>query len=332
MKFAACQRLLRSVGWWASLLIVTRVLAGDDGASASKDVVSSKDTVHMTDASVADTSGGDVSWLRTLFSSGEYTVEETYVGEASVRRGDKLVSDYDEHDTLLRFVLTPRIKFGVLRVGVMWERFSFGFPDNTPLPNTLQSGAVIIGLDTQLSDSILLRVEAQPGFYGTTDFASNNFSVPFIVGGTYLYSPSLQFVAGVSVDIERKYPVLPAAGIRWRMGRQWILNAILPDPRLEFEASKSLTLYAGGNFKESNFRVGQDFGNKKGISRLNGTVLTYSEVRAGVGADWKLASFANISAEVGYQPYRTFDYYRADVKFHEEGSAPYGMLSVHGSF
>src|SRR3954471_9209202 len=121
MNFAACHRLLRSAGWWAGLLVVTRVLAGDDGASASKDVVSSKDTVQTTDASVAETGGGDVSWLRTLFSSGEYTIEETYVGEASVRRGDKLVSDYDEHDTLLRFLLTPRIKFGVLRVGVMWE-------------------------------------------------------------------------------------------------------------------------------------------------------------------------------------------------------------------
>jgi hypothetical protein len=332
MNFAASQRLLRSAACWAGLLIVTRALAGDDGGSASKEVVSSKDTIHTTDASVVDTSGGDVSWLRTLFSSGEYTAEETYVGEASVRRGDKLVSDYDEHDTLLRLVLTPRIKFGVLRFGVMWERFSFGFPDNTPLPNTLQSGAVIIGLDTQLSDSILLRVEAQPGFYGTRDFNSNNFGVPFIAGGTYLYSPNLQFVAGVSVDIERKYPVLPAAGIRWRISREWVLNAILPDPRLEFEATRNLTLYAGGNFKETNFRVGQEFGTKKGMSRLNGSVLTYSEVRAGIGADWKLASFANISAEVGYQPYRTFDYYRADVKFHEEGSAPYGMLSVHGSF
>jgi hypothetical protein len=332
MNLASCQRLLRYVAWWGGLLIATPVLAGDDGASASKDIVSSKESVHTADASMAETNTGDVSWLHTLFSSGEYTAEETYVGEASVRSGNKVVSDYDEHDTLLRFLLTPRIKFGVLRVGVMWERFSFGFPDHTPIPNTLQSGAVVIGLDTQLSNSILLRVEAQPGFYGTTDFAARNFSIPFIVGGTYLYSPTLQFVAGVSVDIERKYPVLPAAGIRWKMAQQWVLNAILPDPRLEFEATRNLMLYAGGNFKETNFRVGQVFGNQKGISRLNGTVLTYSEVRAGVGAEWKLASFANVSAEVGYQPYRSFDYYRADIRFHEEGSAPYGMLSVHGSF
>jgi hypothetical protein len=61
-------------------------------------------------------------------------------------------------------------------------------------------------------------------------------------------------------------------------------------------------------------------------------VLTYSEVRGGVGADWKIFSFATLSGEVGYQPYRSFDFYRADVRFHEDGSAPYGMLSLHSAF
>lgn len=279
--------------------------------------------------------GGDSAsapWFKPIFASGEYVAEETYVGEASVRSGNKRVNDYDEHDTVLHLILTPRVKFGVLRLGLEWERFSFGFPGKTPLPNTLQSGALVVGLDTQLSDSILVRVEAQPGFYGTTDFSSNNFSVPFLAGGTYIYNPNLQFVAGVSVDVERQYPVIPAAGIRWKFARQWVLNAILPEPRLEYAATKNLTLYAGGNFKETNFRVSTDFGKLKNIPQLNGAVLTYSEVRAGIGADWKLASFATVSAEAGYQPYRSFDYYRADIRFHENGSAPYGMLSLHGAF
>ncbi len=283
-------------------------------------------------AQEGDGSSSSGEWFKSIFASGEYVAEETYVGEASVRRSNEVVNDYDEHDTVLRFILTPRTKIGVLRLGLEWERFSFGFPDGTSLPNTLQAGALVVGLDTQLSDSILLRVEAQPGFYGTTDFASNNFSIPFIVGGIYIYNPSLQFVAGVSVEVERQYPVIPAAGIRWKMARQWVLNAVLPAPRLEYEATKNLTLYAGGNFKETNFRTSDTFGNSKGNPKLNDAVLTYSEVRAGVGADWKLSSFATLSAEAGYQPYRSFDYYRADIRFHENGSAPYGMLSLHGAF
>ena len=106
----------------------------------------------------------------------EYSFEETYVGEATVARGSKRVEDFDESDTLLRFVFTPRVKLGVLRLGFEYEQFSFGLSKNAPLPNTLQSVATILGIDTQFSDSILVRIETTPGVYseafrpGSTDF------------------------------------------------------------------------------------------------------------------------------------------------------------------
>jgi hypothetical protein len=65
---------------------------------------------------------------------------------------------------------------------------------------------------------------------------------------------------------------------------------------------------------------------------LNHALLTYSEVRTGLGADWKISSIFTLTAEAGYEPYRTFDFYRADVRYHEDGSAPYGMISLHGAF
>jgi hypothetical protein len=55
-------------------------------------------------------------------------------------------------------------------------------------------------------------------------------------------------------------------------------------------------------------------------------------VRTGLGADWKISSILILTAEAGYEPYRTFDFYRADVRYHEDGSAPYGMISLHGAF
>jgi hypothetical protein len=39
-----------------------------------------------------------------------------------------------------------------------------------------------------------------------------------------------------------------------------------------------------------------------------------------------------LSAEAGYQPYRDFDFYRTDVRYHQDGGAPYGTVSVHGEF
>jgi hypothetical protein len=277
---------------------------------------------------------GNPEGLRDWFLSGEYVVEETYVGSGDVRRNSrKSVRDFDENDSILQLVFTPRIKLGVLRFGAEWERFSFGVPDSAPLPDTLQSVNLVIGLDTQLSDSILIRVEAQPGIYNSgLDDLSDDFNAPFVAGGTYIFSPNLQLVLGVSVDIERKYPVIPAAGIRWKMAPQWVLNAVLPTPRLEFEMNNGLTLYAGGNLKQNSYRVDDHFGDNTGIPRLNHAVLTYTELRTGAGFDWKISPVVTLTGEVGYQPYREFDFYRAHVRYHQDGGAPYGMISLHGAF
>jgi hypothetical protein len=275
------------------------------------------------------------SWLKSIVPfPGEYVVEETYVGDGDVRRGPhKSVRDFDENDSILQLVFTPRIKLGVLRLGAEWERFSFGVPDSAPLPDTLQSVNLVIGLDTQLSDSILIRVEAQPGVYNSgLDDLSNDFNQPFVIGGTYIYSPDLQIVLGVGVDVERKYPVIPVAGVRWKIARQWVLDAVLPTPRLDFEINRDVTLYAGANVKQTNFRVDDNFGDAHGIPKLNHAILSYSEVRTGAGFDWKVSPIMTFTGEVGYQPYRNFDFYRADVRYHQESGAPYGMLSLHGAF
>jgi hypothetical protein len=275
----------------------------------------------------------DNNWFWPL--TGEYVAEGTYVGGGDVQRGPhKIVSDLDEIDSTLRFVLTPRTKFGVLRLGAEWERFSFGLPDGAALPNTLQSFSAVIGLDMQFSDSILVRAEAQPGLYnsGLGHLSWDDFNLPFLVGGTYIYSPNVQLVLGVSVDVERNYPVIPVAGLRWKLGPQWLLDAVLPTPRLQYEMNRYLTLYAGATVKETNFRVDDQFGEAHGIPRLNNAIVTYSEVRTGAGFDWKISPIVTFTGEVGYQPYRDFDFYRAEVRYHQDGGAPYGTISLHGAF
>src|SRR5438046_4169418 len=151
--------------------------------------------------------------------SGEFSADVTYVGEGDVERGGKHVNDFDEIDSDIRVVLTPRFKLGVLRLGAEWERFSFGLPDGAALPNTLQSFSTIIGLDMQLSDSILIRAETQPGLYnsGLGHLFWDDFNMPFVIGGTYIYSPNLQLVLGVSVDVERKHHVLPSVRVSSKM-------------------------------------------------------------------------------------------------------------------
>ncbi len=267
--------------------------------------------------------------------SAEFTIEQAYIGGADVERGNRLVDDFDEYYSNVSFVYTPRIKFGILRLGAQWERFSFGFPNGgQQLPNTLQAMNSIVGLDTKFSDSLLFRIEAQPGFYGTSfdDLDGDAFNVPFIIGGTYIYSPDVQFVFGVGVNVQSRFPVIPGGGVRWKFAPQWTLNATLPTPRLEYAVSRNLTVFGGGNLKGGTFRTGDHFGDNNGDTSLNEAWLSYEEIRVGAGAEWKINSNFSLTVEGGYVPYRQFDYHRTEVRYHNESGAPYGAVMLHGAF
>ena len=100
----------------------------------------------------------------------EFDVETTYIGKGDVERGergDMVIRDFEGFQGRLRFVLTPMTKIGILRLGLQIERYSFNYGRMAPIPSDLHSTNLIIGLDTELSDKFLIRVEAEPGFYGT---------------------------------------------------------------------------------------------------------------------------------------------------------------------
>ncbi len=262
----------------------------------------------------------------------EFDAQFSLSGGGELARGFREVRDLDEDYLLTRFIYTPRVKLGILRLGAAYERFGFNTPENFEVPRALQSLSAIVGLDTQFSDSILVRFEAQPGFYSGTRFRGGDFHLPFIFGGTYIYSPDLQFVLGASVDYEREYPVFPGGGIRWRLSSQWVLNAVLPTPRLEYQATSDFTLYAGADLKGSTFRVSDRFGSDRGNNRLNHAVVTYSEVRTGLGLEWKISQGVKVSVEGGYLPYRNLDYHRTDVRYHQERGGAYGSVAIGVAF
>jgi Domain of unknown function (DUF6268) len=287
------------------------------------------------DFSASSTTAADTIEEPYKFSA-DFTIEQAYLGDADVQRGGREVNDFDEYYSNVVFVYTPRIKFGILRLGAQWERYSFGFSSSggQQLPNTLQAINSIVGLDTKFSDSILVRFEAQPGFYGTSfeHLDGDAFNIPFVIGGTYIYTPELQFVFGVGVNVQSRIPVFPGGGIRWKFAPEWVLNAALPAPRLEYQPNRDLTLFAGANIKANIFRTDDRFGDSHGDTSLNNAWLAYEEVRAGVGAEWKLNSSISLTIEGGYVPWRQFDYHRTEVRYHNESGAPYGAIMLHGAF
>jgi len=267
----------------------------------------------------------------------EFDAEGTYVGDGNVERGEHgnlVISGFHETQGMVRFILTPMTKIGILRLGVQTEHYSFSFGGNAAIPNNLHSTNLIIGLDTEFSDSFLIRIEAQPGFYGTDfdDFGRDTFNVPFIIGGTYIYSSNLQFVFGIGFDAWRQTPVLPGGGVRWKFAPQWTLNAVVPTPRLEYEPNSNLLIFAGADLRLTNYRVEKNFGTLRGDPSLNHASISYEEARVGAGLEWKLSTAVKLSFEGGYIPFRDFDFHRTQVRYHQDGGAPYARIGFHAAF
>lgn len=257
-----------------------------------------------------------------------------YVGGARTRLGRGNHGDVSEQYSAARLVMSPQWNSGLIyRIGFEWQRYSFGLPNHSLLPNTLQSFTAIVGADFQLFDSWLVRAEAQPGFYGDgNDLRGGNFNTPFFIGGSYIAGADLQWIVGVSVDFNRRYPVIPAVGVRWSFSDQWTLNAVLPNPRLEYAWSKELTIFAGGEVRGGTYRVGPGFGDARATSRLNEAIVEYLEVRVGAGISWKATEELNIELQGGYLPYRDFDFNRTGDNFETQGGAPYGQVSLNAKF
>lgn len=263
----------------------------------------------------------------------EFEFRGSYVGEGDVKRGFREIENFEEINALARFLVLPRTPVGILRLGAEYEIYDFDIAEGLQVPDRLQSITAIVGLDTKFSDSLLVRLEARPGFFYADDLEGEDFNVPFVFGGTYLYSSTLQFVFGVSVDIERKYTVLPGGGIRWKFAPQWVLNATLPTPRLEYEMNRNLMIYAGAELRGGSYRVDDDFvGDPSEPGNLNNAILSYSEIRTGAGLLWRLGDTCRLSVEGGYVPRREFDYHRADIRYKSDGGAPYASISFNAAF
>jgi hypothetical protein len=249
----------------------------------------------------------------------------------------KARSDYstgNAYDWQFRSVASFKVREGfLLRFGLELSRFNFKVPDATPLPSKLQQASLVIGGDFQLGDAWIARVEAEPGFYsGGTRLRDRNFSCPVTLGASYFVSSDLQLVAGLSIDPERKYPVLPGIGFRWKCSRDWVMDFILPAPRIEYALSKSFTLYAGGEVLDGSYRTASDFGSTHDNPSLNNAIVDYTQIRIGGGASWKIATDWALEFEAGVVPVQEFDFHRADFKVRSTEIPPYGAIVLKATF
>jgi len=263
----------------------------------------------------------------------ELDAEYVYVGGASTHGAGLNIGSIDENSADIKYVISPQItKDLLLRFGVEWQAFFFGVPVHAPVPDRLEQVSAVLGMDYQFADQWLMRAEVQPGIYSDfTDVKWDDVDAPLVLGAVYLADEDLQWFFGLRADFRSQYPVLPAAGLRWKFADEWVLNFVLPNPRLEFDANERLQLYIGAGLDAGTFRVGENFGTDHGLPKLDNEVVDYFEIRLGAGCSWKLAPYVTVDAGAGYMPYRSWDFFDPNIVFRSH-NAPYGQVACHARF
>jgi hypothetical protein len=256
------------------------------------------------------------------------------VGNSDYTDGPRDFGEVSSLDFRLRAVASLPLSSNVLlRAGVDWEQTDFDAPKSLRIPDSLQGASLVFGADVQIGEAWILRIEVQPGFYGGgTSLRRDDFNVPITLGASYFVSADLQFVAGVSIDVNRKYPVLPGVGLRWKVAPDWVINAILPNPRLEYSVNESVLLYAGADIRVGTYRMDSDFGKGYRDPKLNEAVVDYTQIRAGLGAAWRISPAATVELEAGFVPASELNYHRAEYRIRSDDYPRYCGINVKLKF
>lgn len=216
----------------------------------------------------------------------------------------------------------------VMRLGVEYERFTFdhsGAPDF--LPGSLQSTAAVIGLEYRTPRGIGAILEARPGLFFEHHATGDSFDLPVKAAVVFSVNERFAVVLGATYSGHRKNPVYPVAGIWWKITDKLTLNAIPPDPRLEYEIHPDVRLFLGAELAGGSFRTdaGRD-------DKLNEAVVSYTDYRSSAGVAWKINEGWSLDAGAGVSFYRKFDFHRAEVGVKTDDLAPFVKLSLRGEF
>ena len=228
-------------------------------------------------------------------------------------------------------VVVPLNEQWFVPVSVGSRNLFLGGVSGAPIPDEIHTAGANVGLGYRINDQWTVMGSAGPRFYRVDSLDSTDIGVGGMVRASYQYSPRLAFAFGLAVEPDRDIPVLPMAGVRWRIQTNLTVSLMFPRSGINWRVDPRLNLFAGlsGNFTV--FRLSHDFGDQLGQTRFNSGLGTYRDFRVGVGLEYRLVRGLGAEVEGGYSFRRDIDYTRIDetVKF---GSAPFVQAGLRLRF
>lgn len=264
-----------------------------------------------------------------------FEVETGYVFESNLNRG----GSFGKQDAIQNSIeWGHRIQLSgnlYVRTGFAYQRFDFGQTSALPIPDHLQSAAILLGIDYMHGKNIGAFFQIRPGVYFENDAGRDSFDMPITAGRIFmLRDDQLYMFVGANASFLRGgFPVLPIAGLIWTPNEQWHVMAMVPDPRVVYSPNKQWDIWAGGQIIASSFKLDDhpEFANIPHVAKLSGAQVDYQEYR--VGAGFIYSPLDNISFDLasGVDVERAFKFHRAGENYRTD-PAPYLRLSLKAKF
>jgi len=268
--------------------------------------------------------GKDDEW------SVELAAEYGYVWNASLSKG---FGNINEENGIIGLLGSKRLDEGCVGiVGANWQIFTFGYDGSMPLPENLQGLNAIFGGDFEISPEWFMRIQIEPGIYGTWNYINwHNVNMPAVFAWTNIVNAEFQWFIALRADIFQFFPVMPVPGIRWQPAKEWLFNLSAPKQTINYAVDEEVNLFAGGEILGVTARLpSNDTGTLENRS-LAGALINYFEARAGAGLNWAFTDGVSLQAEGGAMVWRTFDLPRLNNSIRST-MAPYAQISIRGQF
>lgn len=205
-------------------------------------------------------------------------------------------------------VLMPLSREWFFRGGPSWQGFFFD-SENPLVPDRLQEFGLEFGFGRRLGGGWTAVAWVTPSLASDMEnLDSGDFNVTGVAGAMWRPSETFEFLAGARWSVHSNYPVLPAAGFRWKFAPDWELDLMAPQPELVWSAAESVKLIAGAALSGGTFRVGEEYARAAGRPELADEWLGFREIRVYGAAELALWRGCWARIEAGWMADRGFEF------------------------
>lgn len=217
--------------------------------------------------------------------------------------------------------------------GLAWASHRLDLTGPVLLPDRLDELTLSLGVQHRASPTWSLGAYLRPGFYGDSlDADADSFNAPLLATAMYTVSRELTWIFGFSANAASDNPFIPIAGVRWQFAPDWTLNIGFPRAGVSWKQRDTVTWHLGATVQGGDYYVADGFGSPApGLGRLTRTWLEYREIRAGLGAEIKLAEGVTLNADAGVAVDQRFDYFDRGYEL-KGGNPAFLRLAVQGRF